>query len=50
MAATVECLPQEAQRFFAEGMEQMAIIDYPTQVRDLVRRYYLAHTQRRLLH
>ena len=48
--AIVECLPQEAQRFFAEGMEQMAIIDYPTQVRDLVRRYYLAHTQRRLLH
>jgi hypothetical protein len=48
--AIVECLPHEAQRFFAEGMEQMAIIDYPDQVRDLVRRYYLAHTQRRLLH
>ena len=48
--AIVECLPHEAQRFFAEGMEQMAVIDYPTPVRDLVRRYYLAHTQRRLLH
>jgi hypothetical protein len=48
--AIVEHLPEEARRFFAEGMEQMAIIDYPDPVRDVVRRYFLAHGTARLLH
>lgn len=48
--AIVEHLPQDAARFFAEGMEQMANIDYPDYVRDLVRRYYLEHALPRRLH
>lgn len=48
--AIVEQLPNEAHRFFAEGMEQMAIIDYPDQVRDVVRRYFLTHGAPRRLH
>ncbi len=48
--AVVEYLPNDAHRFFAEGMEQIAIIDYPDTVRDTVRRYFLAHGARRRLH
>jgi len=48
--AIVECLPGDAQRFFAEGMEQMSIIDYPDHVREVVRRYFLTHAVPRRLH
>lgn len=48
--AVVEQLPLDAQRFFAEGMEQMAIIDYPDQVREVMRRYFLVHSSTRRLH
>lgn len=48
--AIVEHLPQEAHRFFAEGMEQIAVIDYPDPVKDVVRRYFLAHGSPRRLH
>ncbi len=48
--AIVETLPADAEQFFAEGMEQMTIIDYPHHVREIVRRYYLAHTQPKHLH
>lgn len=48
--AIVECLPNDAQRFFAEGMEQMVVIDYPDHVREIVRRYFLAHAIPRRLH
>lgn len=48
--AIVEHLPDEAQRFFAEGMEQMAVIDYPDHVRELMKRYYLANAAPRRLH
>ena len=48
--AIVELLPNDAERFFAEGMEQMAVIDYPEHVRAVVRRYYLAHAVPRRLH
>lgn len=48
--AIVEQLPDEAKGFFAEGMEQMAVADYPDQVRDLVKRYYLANAAPRRLH
>ena len=48
--AIVEALPADAEQFFAEGMEQMTIIDYPDHVREVVRRYYLAHTRPKHLH
>jgi len=48
--AIVECLPGDAQRFFAEGMEQVAVTNYPEPVRDVVRRYFLAHGEPRRLH
>lgn len=48
--AIVEQLPEEAQHFFAEGMEQMAVIDYPDHVRELMKRYYLANAAPRRLH
>jgi hypothetical protein len=37
----VEHLPQEAARFFEEGMAQMDALDYPPQVRAVMERYYL---------
>ena len=48
--AIVEYLPHEAQRFFSEGMEQMAAIDYPQHVQNLVRRYFLAYAKPKSLH
>lgn len=48
--AIVEQLPTDAERFFTEGMEQMAIVDYPEHVREVVRRYYLTHAKPRHLH
>lgn len=34
-------LPEDANKFFTEGMEQMEIIDYPIHVRELMEKYYL---------
>lgn len=48
--AIVEQLPDEAQRFFAEGMEQMTIIDYPDPVREVMQRYFSANSTPRRLH
>ena len=48
--AIVEYLPQDAAGFFAEGMEQMAIIDYPAPVREVVRRYFVAYASPKRLH
>lgn len=48
--AIVEQLPNEARRFFAEGMEQMAVVDYPKHVQELMRRYFLAYAAPRHLH
>lgn len=48
--AIVEHLPADAERFFAEGMEQVAVMDFPDAVRDIVRRYFLAHSKPRHLH
>ena len=48
--AIVECLPQDATRFFTEGMEQMTIIDYPAHVREVVRRYFATYASPRRLH
>ena len=48
--AIVESLPEDAERFFSEGMEQMTIIEYPNHVREIMKRYYLAHTRPKRLH
>jgi hypothetical protein len=39
--AVVEHLPEEAARFFEEGMAQMDALDYPPHVREVMERYYL---------
>ena len=39
--AVVEHLPEEAARFFEEGMAQMDALDYPPHVRAVMERYYL---------
>lgn len=36
----VQNIPQDAPRFFAEGMQQMAIINYPQPVREVMESYY----------
>jgi hypothetical protein len=48
--AVVEQLPADTEVFFAEGMEQVTVMDYPDPVRDIVRRYFLAHSKPRHLH
>jgi len=48
--AIVEWLPDEAMRFFAEGMGQMDIIGYPDPVREVMQRYFLRHNGDRILH
>ena len=40
--AVVEHLPEDAVRFFEEGMAQMDALDYPSHVRSVMERYYLA--------
>ncbi len=39
--AVLEHLPEEAARFFEEGMAQMDALDYPPHVRAVIERYYL---------
>ncbi|MEJ2590732.1 MAG: hypothetical protein P8178_04890 [Candidatus Thiodiazotropha sp.] len=47
--ALTEALPEEAPRFFEEGMQQMEALNYPQAVRQVVARYYdLWHTPRTL--
>lgn len=41
----VRYLPDDAPQFFAEGMEQMAALDYPPQVRAVVSRYFERFTR-----
>ncbi len=36
----VQALPEEAPRFFAQGMEQMKKLDYPAPVRLIMKKYY----------
>jgi len=48
--SVVENLPEDAARFFAEGMEQMDIIGYPQAVREVMTRYYQAFGTPRILH
>lgn len=48
--AIVEWLPDEALRFFAEGMGQMDVAGYPDPVRRVMQTYYLRHSGERTLH
>lgn len=43
-------LPEEAPRFFAEGMEQMEALDYPAHVRDVMEHYYKDWNRKHQLH
>ena len=45
-----EHFPEEAPRFFAEGMEQMEALDYPAHVRSLVESYYQDWNRKHRLH
>jgi len=43
-------LPDDAQRFFSEGMEQMDLLNYPPHVREVMDRYYRKWSIERSLH
>jgi hypothetical protein len=43
-------LPEEAPRFFREGMQQMVALDYPQPVRKVVEKYYNLWSGERTLH
>jgi hypothetical protein len=49
-SAVVEHLPDDAQRFFAEGMEQMDLLGYPPQVRRVMQRYHERWSTGRRMH
>ena len=46
----IENLPEDASRFFEEGVEQMHLINYPDHVKELMQHYYLLHGTSRTLH
>lgn len=49
LRAIVDYLPEDAPRFFEEGMRQMDKVDYPERVRETMRRYHdLLHSARTL--
>ena len=39
-AVLCEKLPEDATRFFSEGMEQMNVLDYPPHVRKVMEKYH----------
>lgn len=43
-------LPEEAAAFFAQGMEQMDLLDYPPHVREIMSRYHKKWNINRSLH
>jgi hypothetical protein len=45
-----EHLPEEAPDFFREGMGQMETLDYPTQAREIMQRYFEIWCTRQRLH
>jgi len=48
--SVVENLPEDAARFFEEGLEQTDATDYPDPVREIMIRYFQAVGSRRVLH
>lgn len=49
-ADLVRHLPEDAPGFFSQGMEQMDLLNYPPQVREVMDRYYREWHVRRSLH
>ena len=43
-------LPEDATRFFSEGMEQMEALDYPPHVRQVMEKYHREWPVNRSLH
>ncbi|TCK17812.1 hypothetical protein DFR30_1061 [Thiogranum longum] len=48
--ALISHLPQDAPKFFSEGMEQMDLLNYPPHVREVMDRYYRKWSIDRTLH
>jgi len=48
--AVIEYLPNDAPTFFRQGMEQMEVLNYPPQVRDLMQGFYQLCCGQRVLH
>lgn len=48
--ALTEQLPDDAPGFFSQGMEQMELLNYPPQVREVMDRYYKKWNVNRSLH
>ena len=46
----LDALPEEAPRFFEEGMQQMELLDYPQVVKQTVEKYYTLWSQPKTLH
>jgi hypothetical protein len=46
----IDSLPEDAARFFQEGVEQMHQIDYPEHVKELMQHYFLLHGTSHTLH
>ena len=46
----IENLPEDASRFFEEGVEQMHIINYPDPVKEIMQHYFLLHGTTRTIH
>ncbi len=44
----VHNLPEEASRFFSEGMQQMDALNYPPRVREVMQRYFDRFTRHRM--
>ena len=49
-AVLTRYLPEDAARFFTEGMEQMETLNYPPQVRKVMEKYHRQWTVNRSLH
>lgn len=49
-AVLIEHLPEDAPRFFSEGMEQMDLLNYPPHVREVMDRFYRKWSVNRSLH
>lgn len=49
-SAIVEYLPEDAPTFFQEGMEQMDIVGYPMQVRDIMMAWFHRYAKKPTLH
>jgi hypothetical protein len=43
-------LPEDAARFFTEGMQQMDALNYPSHVREVMEKYHRQWTLNRSLH